>query len=90
MEPVWGLLEVARYVAIVHLSTTLLVAIYALVMFACFQSLHLFYYTPICGLSAGGIAALVSLKQFLPDSIVFQVSVFTKIAFPLKTAINCN
>ncbi|KAI1724986.1 eukaryotic integral membrane protein (DUF1751) domain-containing protein [Ditylenchus destructor] len=70
IEPVWGLPEVIKFVAIVQAIATILIAILGLMLFAMFQAMSLFYYAPISGSSIVNICSLVALKQFLPDTVV--------------------
>jgi len=52
IEPMWGPVEALKYFAIVQLVTTAAISWLAFLLFALFQLLNVFYYVPICGLSA--------------------------------------
>lgn len=73
IAPVWGLREVVKYAIIVQGSASLAVAACSLLYMALRRtssSVDFYFYGHLNGLSAVSMAALVAVKQFLPDGTV--------------------
>jgi len=70
ISPNWSLIEIVRYTLIVHFAASLLIVILSLLLLIFFKYWDIFYSTQIYGIATLSIAFLVSLKQFLPDTVV--------------------
>jgi len=70
IEPVWGWMEMGRYLAIVQVLSALLSASIALFCYVAMGSVHFMYHVSIHGFGPGDVAILVAVKQFVPDSII--------------------
>ncbi|KAI6233819.1 hypothetical protein M3Y99_00873300 [Aphelenchoides fujianensis] len=74
IEPVWGLNEVLKFTLITQLISTLAISFLGLASFAAFNSLDFFYYANLNGIASLSAGALVAVKQFLPDSVIFTTT----------------
>ncbi|KAI6229426.1 hypothetical protein M3Y95_00529800 [Aphelenchoides besseyi] len=74
IEPVWGIPEVIKFTLITQLISTVLISTLGLFSFAVFNALDFFYYTNLNGIASLSAGALVAVKQFLPDSVLFTTT----------------
>lgn len=70
--PNWPMEEIVKYIIIVQLGTVFSFVISTLFLYIFASAIYTFYYAQIYGTSALAVAALVSLKQFLPDSVLIN------------------
>lgn len=71
IQPNWSAKESLKYIVIVQLSSTILLVIFSLLLFISTSVVYTFYKIEIFGSCALAMAALISLKQFLPDTVLF-------------------
>ncbi|KAL3983056.1 hypothetical protein ACH3XW_49645 [Acanthocheilonema viteae] len=70
IEPNWGMFETIKYLGIVQVVSSLLIAIMALLTFVITVNDAFFFRTHIFGLPSACSAVCVAMKQYLPDSIL--------------------
>uniref|UniRef100_A0A0R3S659 Transmembrane protein n=1 Tax=Elaeophora elaphi TaxID=1147741 RepID=A0A0R3S659_9BILA len=75
IEPNWGLYETIKYLGIVQIGSSLLIAIMALLTFVIAVNDTFFFRTHIFGLPSACSAVCVAIKQYLPDSILLTTPV---------------
>ncbi|CAD5225092.1 unnamed protein product [Bursaphelenchus xylophilus] len=74
ISPLWGLNEVLKFCLIVHFVTLFALSMIALGFFALFGAVDFFYFAHLNGLAPVNVAALVAIKQFLPDTVLITTS----------------
>nr|CAD2172994.1 unnamed protein product [Meloidogyne enterolobii] len=71
IQPNWSVKESLKFIVIVQLSSTFLLVIFSLLLFISTSVVYTFYKIEIFGGCALAMAALIALKQFLPDTVLF-------------------
>ncbi|MCP9265479.1 ATP synthase F1 sector subunit alpha [Dirofilaria immitis] len=75
IEPNWGIFETIKYLGIVQIGSSFLIAVIALLTFVITVNDTFFFRTYIFGLPAASSAVCVAMKQFLPDSILLTTPI---------------
>ncbi|EFO21919.2 hypothetical protein LOAG_06566 [Loa loa] len=75
IEPSWGIFETIKYLSIVQIGSSLLIAIMALLTFVVTANDTFFFRTCIFGLPSACSAVCVAVKQYLPDSILLTTPI---------------
>uniref|UniRef100_A0A8R1TS63 Transmembrane protein 115 n=1 Tax=Onchocerca volvulus TaxID=6282 RepID=A0A8R1TS63_ONCVO len=75
IEPNWGIFETMKYLSIVQIGSSLLIAIVALLTFIIAVNDIFFFRTYIFGLPAACSAVCVAMKQYLPDSVLLTTPI---------------
>uniref|UniRef100_A0A183BPE0 Transmembrane protein n=1 Tax=Globodera pallida TaxID=36090 RepID=A0A183BPE0_GLOPA len=70
IQPNWPLVEVLKYAAIAQFGSLFAMVICTLCLYAFTGLITPFYLAPISGTSALAMAALIALKQFIPDTVL--------------------
>ncbi|CAK5085397.1 unnamed protein product [Meloidogyne enterolobii] len=71
IQPNWSVKESLKFIVIVQLTSTFLLVIFSLLLFISTSVVYTFYKIEIFGSCALAMAALIALKQFLPDTVLF-------------------
>uniref|UniRef100_A0AAF5PIU4 Transmembrane protein 115 n=1 Tax=Wuchereria bancrofti TaxID=6293 RepID=A0AAF5PIU4_WUCBA len=75
IEPNWGVFETIKYLGIVQIGSSLLIAIVALLTFVITVNDTFFFRTYIFGLLSACSAVCVAMKQYLPDSVLLTTPI---------------
>uniref|UniRef100_A0A914IAU4 Derlin n=1 Tax=Globodera rostochiensis TaxID=31243 RepID=A0A914IAU4_GLORO len=70
IQPNWPLVEVLKYASIAQFGSLFAMVICTLCLYAFTGLITPFYLAPISGTSALAMAALIALKQFIPDTVL--------------------
>lgn len=70
VEPAWGSPEFIRYLAVVQLVSSFLVAVVSLFSYVLVRNYLFFYHVEISGSASACAGVFVAVKQYLPDSIL--------------------
>ncbi|KAF7639320.1 hypothetical protein Mgra_00001283 [Meloidogyne graminicola] len=71
IQPNWSVKESLKYIVIVQFFSSILLVIFSLFLFVSTSVVYTFYEIEIFGSCALAMAALIALKQFIPDTVLF-------------------
>uniref|UniRef100_A0A915PNU3 Transmembrane protein 115 n=1 Tax=Setaria digitata TaxID=48799 RepID=A0A915PNU3_9BILA len=75
IEPNWGMFEAIKYLTLVQVGSSLLIAVISLLTFVIAVNDTFFFNTYIFGLLSACSAVCVAIKQYLPDSILLTTPI---------------
>lgn len=75
IEPNWGLFETAKYLTVVQIGSSFIIAVFSLLIFIVAKDDSFFFGTRIYGSLAACSAVSVAVKQYLPDSIILTTPI---------------